>query len=178
VKWFTREWASGDLTDEQHEAAMRAYDAHLQAITPSLPNDIRSLLGSDSSISLHDASFIEAQESLDELKTLTVDIFAFDYEKGVLHDDKYWTFPRLLIRIIYYNATVISPDSVEEFEYRAGTKQDEIIRDEIDRTDDGNLEHRFLLHPWESPYVCIQFRDAAVRIVRLDGENIEIVSQS
>ncbi len=51
MKFFTRDWHQGELSDSEADAAVPAYEAHLRTIAPSLPD---ALLRLTSGTSLHD----------------------------------------------------------------------------------------------------------------------------
>jgi hypothetical protein len=73
MKFFTAEWATGELSDEEHEAAIPAYAKHLSSL--SLPSDLQLLVDAN----LHDA-VVEAVERRG--KSLTLSLVAGDLQRG------------------------------------------------------------------------------------------------
>src|SRR4051794_10073961 len=51
MEWFTRDWATGQLSDEEHAARLREYAAHLNAVGRDLTNGAEFLIEEN----LHDA---------------------------------------------------------------------------------------------------------------------------
>jgi hypothetical protein len=43
MKYFTREWLTGGLDDAEFEAAIPAYEAHLDRVSPTLPGTVETL---------------------------------------------------------------------------------------------------------------------------------------
>jgi len=56
VDFFTPAWVRGDVSDEEHEAVVARYAAHLAALSPTLPPALQSLAYDPA---LHDAIFGE-----------------------------------------------------------------------------------------------------------------------
>jgi hypothetical protein len=52
MKYFTRQWANGELPDEAYDATVRAYADHIAQLLPRLPRPL-AILARD--VSLHDA---------------------------------------------------------------------------------------------------------------------------
>ena len=52
MRYFSRGWANGELTDDESEAVTRAYEKRLETITPLLPPPVVRLLRE---VGLHDA---------------------------------------------------------------------------------------------------------------------------
>ena len=51
MRWFTRAWHDGELSDADFGAALDGYQRHLADLGPSLPSDVAALAG----LYLHDA---------------------------------------------------------------------------------------------------------------------------
>ena len=52
MKYLTRGWATGELTDDEWEERYKAYQHHLYGLLPHLPKPIATIAAE---ISLHDA---------------------------------------------------------------------------------------------------------------------------
>ena len=52
VRFFTRGWHSGELSDEESQQTVRDYHAHLEAISARLPDPVVAL---EREVDLHDA---------------------------------------------------------------------------------------------------------------------------
>jgi hypothetical protein len=120
MKFFTAEWATGELSDEDYEAAIPAYAEHLSSL--SLPVDLEPLAATN----LHDA-VVEAIERHGD--TLTLSLVTGDLQQGYSST-----------RIRYRGFEVIGDSK----ELESTDQEPEIIYDEIDRLQDRYV-HRLLL---------------------------------
>ena len=58
LKFFTIAWLQGDLPDAEADQVPAAYEAHLAALGPKLPDDVRRL---ETDVSLHDALVLRVE---------------------------------------------------------------------------------------------------------------------
>ena len=140
MKWFTREWASGGLTDEEWESRRQDYASHLDAIGPQLRNGAEELIAS---VNLHDAQILSANTGG---ATFHLRVIAGDLQRG---------YERLSLT---YD-DVVSEGLVVDSETHADVS--EIVHDEVDLSPDSRFEHRLLL--WPEGELCIRFRTLQVQ---------------
>jgi len=137
MKFFTAAWATGELSDEEHEAAIPAYAKHLSSL--SLPADLQPLADSG----LHDA-VVEAIDRHDD--TLTLSLVAGDLQRG-------------------YSSTNITYRGFElvggSGQLESTDEPPEILYDEIDRFH-GRYVHRLLLSTYA--HVEITFDSVVVSV--------------
>lgn len=131
MRFFTRAWTQGELTDEAFEAVPEAYRRHLGAL--GLPASVVVLAESN----LHDALVLDVE---DEPKRLRLRLRVGDHQRG--YSD---------LRITYTGATT---DSATLAALRA--HEAEVLYSEIDRTG-GRYAHRLLL--WPAGEAVIAFED-------------------
>jgi hypothetical protein len=134
VKWFTREWVSGQLPDEEWEKRRREYVAHLDAIGHHFRDGTEELIAS---LNLHDAQILSESAAG---TTFNLQVLAGDLQRG---------YER--ISLVYGDAVVNRPNSTP-----LDDTGFEIVADEVDLGPGGLFEHRFLLAP--DGEVEIQFK--------------------
>lgn len=163
MRYFTRGWTRGELTDEEAKATLQAYRARLARIEPRLPPAFVRL---DRDVSLHDG-IIEQIVWNSASRRLEMSLVCGDQQSGYF-----------LAQLTYLGAVLGGPrvDSLK----RAAEGCQELVHDELDVDDGGLLSHRLLFEPSEE--VTIDFEDFEMRIsprgdrsLRLDGFFIEEV---
>ena len=149
MRYFTRAWVDGDITEEESDAARAAYRRRIETIAPRLPPGILKL---SRWLSLNDALFKTVQF---DLKTETL---LLRLRCGELRLGYYDLFLR------YSQVTVIdqTPQGLFDLVYVAGV---EVLYDEIDVTDDARFEQRMILWPsGEFAVSCAQFAFSLVPV--------------
>ncbi|HLP85143.1 MAG TPA: hypothetical protein VK157_12400 [Phycisphaerales bacterium] len=128
MKFFTRDWCQGKMTDEEAEAVILRYQRHLDKL--DLPASIREL----ASLNPHDACILDAQHEPRE-GTLRLRLRCGDLQIGYF--DATLTFTQ---------AGLTSVDAATLARARYPAKFD-IIYDEVDKVAGDAFEYRLLLHP-------------------------------
>jgi hypothetical protein len=168
VKWFSREWQSGGLTDEAVRGIEADYVAHVERIRPLLPPGLQILLEAGGWASLHDGRFVQVQHKVGRPDLLLVDIAAWT-SRGRTKVGNAWDEPRMHVRLAYEGAEVISPGA-SELDGIIRNPKTEILAGEVDVDENGVFEHRMLLWPRESPEFVVRFQSVEVAVVRfIDG---------
>lgn len=119
MKFFTAAWATGELPDEEYEAATPAYAKHLSSLC--LPTDLKQLAESD----LHDA-VIEAIDR--QGGSLKLSLVTGDLQRGYYSTN-----------ITYRGFAFAGSEQLD-----SADEATDILYDEIDRHQ-GRYVHRFLL---------------------------------
>jgi hypothetical protein len=143
MRWFTREWRQGELSDATYEAAIADYQRNLAEIQDSLPSDLRLLTDGGGSISLHDGRFIGVRKEVGTSSTLLVDIACQDMQQGNLIGNT-WDYPDLRVRLVYLKSELLEP-SQERIASTLRDPRTEILHGEIEVVAGGVFEHRMLL---------------------------------
>lgn len=173
MKWFTRAWQTGELSDVEWESVNADYEGHVTRLRPSLPSGLRLLAEGGGNLSLHDAWFIDVRWKVGAPGVLFCDVASWDMQKGTLVGNV-WTYPALHVRIGYRNAEMLTP-SCEEARKLARRTDVEILYGEIERVEGDRLEHRMLLWPPSAGSFEVRFDDAEVVAVRFDGMAVSVV---
>jgi hypothetical protein len=153
MRYFTRAWCIGDLSEEESDAIIAAYRGHITAIAPLIPSGILEL---SQRWALHDARFKAVQ---------------FDHPTGSLYlrlrcGDLQYGYYDLLLH--YTGATLIDHTltGLPNLVRATGT---EVLYDEIDVSGDGRFEHRMILWPkGEFAVSCAQFAFSIVSVASRD----------
>jgi hypothetical protein len=136
VRFFTRAWHGGEMPDAEAEQVASAYEAHLAALGPRLPNDARRLW---TEVSLHDALLRTVQRAANGFEML---FRAGDNSTGYFD-----------ARLSYDDVKLSASD--EQFLRNAVGRRDvELLYDEFDAAD-AHWVHRFLFWPYRE--VSIDF---------------------
>lgn len=171
MKWFTREWQNGELSESEYDAVWPAYLDHIAELRPSLPEGLRRLVEGGGSLSLHDGWFIDVLGELESPNTVLLHIRSADRAGGRLVENV-WIDPMLHVRIRYHEAKLIHP---EWDDLRAGRGSGVILYGELDRCEGNRFAHRMLLWPETAGYVSVEFGSAELAAVRFDGPNVDIL---
>lgn len=131
MKWFTREWASGDLSDEEWDARALLYEAHLARIQPQLVNGAARL---SDGVNLHDGKIHAFELRADGV--LRFRALIGDLEAG-------YEF----VELDYREAEIRLDPGVNLKALRLLDPRTEILQDEVDIASDGRFAHRVLLWP-------------------------------
>jgi hypothetical protein len=174
LRWFTREWADGSMSEAEYEQVPVDYERHIASLRPKLPASFRLLAEAGGRIvSMHDGRFIDVSQPVDTVGTFIFDIACWDMARGTLHGNV-WEYPHLHVRIVYSGADLVSPDwhSLQALARHAETA---IFYNEVELGADGRLEHRMLLWPREAPFVAIRFAEVEVVPVRFEGTSVTVI---
>jgi hypothetical protein len=124
MRFFTREWLGGELSDAAFEAAPSAYRLHLAAL--QLPPTLVAL----SEVNVHDGWVLDVHSP--ESSHLMLRLRCGDLQRGYRD-----------LSITYSGAAVDDP-SLSVLRDAMREPRDEILYDEVDRVGRG-YEHRFIL---------------------------------
>ena len=138
MKFFTPEWATGVLTDEEFESTEDRYSDYLSDL--NLPAEVLSLAKTD----LHDGLVERVHEASG---TLTVTLVSGDLQRGYLETT------------ITYEAPLAWGANVTLLQFAAKGSDLEVIEHEVDRHDSGFV-HRILFSSHEE--IEIAFSSASV----------------
>ncbi len=144
MRWFTREWVDGDVTDEEQERRISAYEAHVAHVRPSLAHGAEQLLDA---VNLHDAllRFWRYEPGVELLLEVVTGDLQVGYEDVQLR----------------YGSAEIDSDTAQVLESLRGRKGVEMLYDEVDVTPDGRYEHRIIA--WPTGEAAIRFSDLGVQ---------------
>jgi len=125
MRWFTHEWHTGELGDQEYEAACVDYEEHMLALTPLLPADAQVLC----EVNLHDG---QVQDwSLDD-RRFAWRLLIGDLQRG--HE---------FVDVVYDDAELVGIGPEALATYRIDRQGHDLVSDEIDAAGEGLLEHRF-----------------------------------
>lgn len=139
MRYFTRGWVEGELTDAECEHANAAYWARIAEIMPRLPPDLVRLVRE---IRLHDG-IIELVSWTAHLNRLQLTLVGEN------------TCEECVAVQLTYGGAMLSRDRLASLKRAALNRETELLYDEVDLAD-GILSHRLLFTPSEE--VTIDFR--------------------
>jgi hypothetical protein len=163
MKFFTRAWVNGEVTDDDSDRTVAAYREHVAAISSRLSATVRALA---QEISLHDA-FVHSIIYDARGRQLEIRLLTGDLQVGYFDS------------VLTYGSAILDQADVAALRAAAEDPETELLYDEIDLTSDGEYLHRILFHPARE---CeIMFRDLALsmtpradrRLVRLASPHVE-----
>ncbi|MEJ7893824.1 MAG: hypothetical protein WKF94_14415 [Solirubrobacteraceae bacterium] len=137
MKWMTRGWQCGDVSDAEGAALEAEYQSHVERLLPRLPDALRVFVGQpDESgyVSLHDGR-LEWWAS-DAPRSFTLQVFCGYDRLG---------YRRLVMQ--YRGRAEVFGASGRDVAGWLNDPQTELLYDEVDIAEDGRFEHRFLLWP-------------------------------
>lgn len=162
VRWFTREWQSGELSDEEAEARDFAYAAYIRAHAAYLPHRIRAFaLPTDAHMSVHDALVDQAE----------IDALKGRIELVLLNGDLQAGYGKL--RLTFLDAELAAPRQERLRELLANVAT-EFLRQELELGEESDATPytvRFLL--WPEGEIEIRCRD-----LHIDWHPIEDTTRS
>jgi hypothetical protein len=133
MRFFTRAWHRGDLSDEETELVRLAHQEHMAALVPTLPLSLRQLA---SATNLHDAQ-IHGITLDKEGARLRIDLIAGDLQRGYFD-----------VAIEYHETEIGRLDTVA-LRQIATLPDRQVLFDEVDRLETGQYVHRMLFWPYE-----------------------------
>lgn len=141
MKFFTRDWCQGKMTDEEAEAVIPTYQRHLDKL--DLPESIRELAG----LNPHDAYILDTEHEPRE-GTLRLRLRCGDLQIGYFD-----------ATLAFTHAILTSVDAATLVRARYPAKF-EILYDEVDKVASAAFEYRLLLYP--TGEVSIGFNQVAI----------------
>ncbi|WP_242394270.1 DUF4085 family protein [Anaeromyxobacter oryzisoli] len=140
MRYFTRGWASGELSDDVSDQAKEAYHARVAEITPRLPPAMVRLVHE---ISVHDG-IIEQVIWNSHLNRLQLTIVCTDAYQNYIQAQ------------LTYSGAMLGSSRIESLQRAALSRETELLYDEVDIDDDSVFSHRLLFDPCEE--VTIDFK--------------------
>src|SRR5262249_5892200 len=141
MKFFTRAWCDGEMSDEEADRVPELYAAHLRAIRSRLPFRVRRFVDD---VNLHDGLIREVVLS-DADHTLRITIRAGDQQVGYYDAE------------LVYHDVETEPATVAVLDRARGSDSYELLYDEFDASEADRLVHRFIFQP--EGEAAIAFRD-------------------
>ncbi len=145
MKYFTREWHAGEMSDEESERIVSDYWAYIDTLLQKLPPSVATLARE---INLHDG-LIHRVLIQAEKKQLELGLQCGDLQVGYFALDLTYSEVRMDLLDIPF------------LQERAQDRQIEVLYDEVD-LEDGDYVHRILF--WPEGEIAIVFR--GLEIVR------------
>ena len=136
MKFFTRAWINGEMTDEEAAAVPEAYWRHLATL--HLPAAIAAL----SQVNPHDA-FVLVVEHQPEQSCLTLQLRCGDLQRGYCDVT------------LAFSHVAVDPTALETLQRAVRPSRVEVLYDEVDRLDDG-FEYRLLLDSHDEVSICFR----------------------
>ncbi|MHB9134673.1 MAG: hypothetical protein ACYDBB_26675 [Armatimonadota bacterium] len=150
MRFFTREFVAGELTDAEVDSICISYQRHIDAIVNIIPVEIAEL----AQTSLHDGLLCRAVVK-PNANELLLSLRCGDLQIGYYDID------------IHYYGVVVDTQLLEVLSRRARDRHTEILAGEIDIKADGRFVHRLIF--WPDDEVEIVFSSIhLVRQSRLD----------
>jgi hypothetical protein len=149
MRFFTREWLSGKLTDEAFDAVPEAYRRHLASLR--LPEHATILAQAD----LHDAYLLDVSEEPHAAR-VRLRLRCGDLQRGYADLN------------IEYSGAAINAVSLTRLLCAAKLPRDEILYDEVDRVGQ-SFEHRLILVSHAE--VCVSFASVALTAHPVSGRS-------
>jgi hypothetical protein len=131
MKFFTREWANGDLPDERFADVRAKYWQHINSLLPNLPESVTQLA---KQINLHD-SLVRRVVLNRGTRNLALELRCGDLQTGYFDLD------------LIYSGVVLETLDFTTLVKRARDRQTELLYHEVDLNEDGNYAHRILFWP-------------------------------
>jgi hypothetical protein len=147
VRFFTKEWLRGELTDAAFEAVPAAY--HLHLATLQLPDDVSAL----SAVDIHDGLLLAVQYERQSAE-LIIRLRCGNLQRG---------YSDLSIK---YSGAALDSSSLSVLHEAVRVPKDEFLFDEVDRRDE-RFEHRVILSSHRE--VCVTFATVTVDALPVAG---------
>jgi hypothetical protein len=147
MKWFTRQWQSGDPSDDESEKVVAAYWAHVESLLPRLPATVRALA---QGMSLHDGRIRRCLVDSPGSK-ITLTLRCGELASGYFD-----------LELTYCDVVMLGK-TLKQLKSVAGDPSTEALYDEIDSGGQGRWVHRILFWPYRE--VSVQFRQLELRMI-------------
>ena len=145
MDFFTPEWVRGDLSDEESDAIVERYAAHLAALTPTLPPALQTLAHDPA---LHDAIFGRGTVDHSQ-RRLRLSLRCGDQQMG--YSDRELT----------YDGVDVNRLDREVLAAAINDPGTELLYDEVGRSGSGRFVHRILF--WPERVIEIHFETFQMR---------------
>ncbi len=159
MKFFTREWLTGELNDKEYEKVVPAYNRHLAKIMPRLTPNLHNFV---KMVNLHDG---------------LIRLVMFDYKQLI-----FGLYLRCGdLQIGYYDLDIRYKDIqlnqavVDAFSKAVQNIKTEILYNELDVADTNNFVHRMIFDPHYE--VSIVFRDLEFEKIPQSNREFSIATE-
>lgn len=132
MRFFTREWHAGDLSDAKADAVADAYRRHIASVRPALPPGVLELVDG---LSLHDA----------RIRRIILDSDVPEIRLELRCGDRITGYED--VALTYTDAT-LEPTTVEALREATRDSRTEVLYDEIDTAGRQRFTHRLLFWPY------------------------------
>jgi hypothetical protein len=156
VRFFTRGWHSGELSDEESEETVRDYEAHLEAISARLPDPVLVLARE---VNLHDA-VIERVEWEPAAARLVLRLVTRPDEGNEAVT-------------LVYSDVMLGEQRLEVLRAVARDRKTEILYSEVDVDGEGVLAHRLLF--WPRDELTIEFGTMNLEVQPRADDRVRLV---
>jgi hypothetical protein len=157
MRFFTRAWATGELSEEEWLRASEAYRARVAEIIPRLSPAMVRLAAE---LSLHDGLIARVVWNA-HTHCLRLTLVCGDAQGGCVE-----------VRLVYRGA-MLGRSRLEALRRAALSRETELLYDEVDVDDDAILSHRLLFAPCEE--VTIDFRELELIIAPRADRRVHLV---
>lgn len=131
MKWFTREYVTGGLDDDEWERRRLDYARHLTLIQAKLADGAEELVAS---VNVHDG---QVQEwSFEPDGAFRLRLLAGDLQRGYE-----------MLTLLYHGAELVDATTADLDAWRLDQAGVELVEDEVDVRSGGGYEHRLLVWP-------------------------------
>jgi hypothetical protein len=158
MRYLTRGWLNGELSDAEWKRADEAYAARVEEIASRLPPAMLRL-GRD--ISLHDAVIEKIVWNPMTRRLQMSFVYYNQLQQG-----------HLLVQLIYDGA-MLGNARIDSLRRAAESRLTELVYNEIDASDDGHLIHRLLFEPCEE--VTIDFEQFDMTLTPRPDGRVELL---
>lgn len=146
MKFFTRQWHAGHLSDREADKVAQAYADHLESFLPRLP---ASLLALAKNTNLHDGRI--RQVSVDRVAaSVTLAVRCGDLQSGYFDVD------------LIYESVDFTNSELSEMKAIAQDPRAEVLYDEVDTNIHNRWVHRILFWPYRE--LCFDFGNLNLRV--------------
>ena len=159
MKFFTREWLTSELKDEEFESVVPAYNRHLVKIAPSLTPNLHNFV---KTVNLHDSLIRRFVVDYTELM-LGLYLRCGDLQQGYYDLD------------IRYKDIQIDKAVVDTLVMAALNEKTEILYDELDITGDNKYIHRMIFYP--DYEISIKFQDLEYEQIKQSNRDFLIATE-
>jgi len=154
MKYFTRDWALGEMSERDSAVRRDAYWRHIDSLVAQLPATVRRLA---KHVNLHDGLVRRALVDR-RAGSLALELRCGDLQVGYSDTD------------LVYSGVDFSSVDLALLEKRAGDPETELLYDEVDLDDAGRFVHRISFEPHGE----VDIRFSALRIREIPRSDREI----
>jgi hypothetical protein len=140
MRFFTRAWAEGKIPDVKANLIPREYESHIKMIWSQLPEKCRELA---KEIHLHDGKIVNVSYSETD-KKICISVKCGDLQNGYFDID------------LIYSEIKFGEEIFHKTKDISSNAKHEILYDEVDLDQAGNIIHRILF--WPNAEITITFK--------------------